>query len=91
MKVNICGIPHEVVMKEDAFNAGDTHMGEIEYCKQQIRINKDMPEEITKETICHEMVHGILVHIGRDGLAGDESFVQTFANAIYQGFEIKEA
>ena len=91
MKVNICGVPHEVIMKEDAFNSIDTHMGEIIYGKQQIKINKDMPEELTKETICHEMVHGILIHIGRDELAGDESFVQAFANAIYQGFEIKEA
>ena len=89
-KVNICGVPHEVIMKEDAFNSDGTHLGEIVYGKQQIKINKNMPEEITKETICHEMVHGILIHIGRDDLACDETFVQSFANAIYQGFEIKE-
>jgi len=35
------------------------------------------------------MTHGILVHIGRQDLANDETFVQTLGNAIFQGFEVK--
>ena len=49
-----------------------------------------MPEELKRETICHEMVHGILVHLGYQDKSNDEQFVQALANAIYQGFEIKD-
>lgn len=89
MTVNICGLLHEVVELEDSFNM-DCHMGQIEYKDLKIKINKDMPESIKKETICHEMVHGILVHIGYTDMSNDEQFVQALGNAIFQGFEIKE-
>lgn len=87
-KVNICGIPHTVRYVEDVFDI-DTHLGQILYSKGEIRINRAMPEEIIKETICHEMVHGIFVHLGYDDLAGNEQLVQALGNAICQGFEIK--
>lgn len=89
MKVNICGINHEVVEKEDSFDT-DCHFAQIVYGKAQIVINKDLNVEIKKEALCHEMVHGILVHLGYDSLSSDEQFVQSLGNAICQGFEIKE-
>lgn len=88
MVVNICGIPHKVIEYEDTFNA-DTHFGQIDYKTCEIRINNDMPQEIKDETLCHEMVHGMLVHMGYDELSQDEKFVQAMGNAIYQGFDIK--
>lgn len=88
MIVNICGIPHKVIECEDNFN-GDTHFGQITYKDCEIRINKDMPPEIKGETLCHEMVHGMLIHMGYDELSNDEKFVQAMGNAIYQGFNIK--
>lgn len=88
MKVNICGLPHEVVEKEDSFNI-DCHFGQINYKDLTIKINKDMPQAIKDETICHEMVHGILVHLGYQEQANDEQFVQALGNAIYQGFNFK--
>lgn len=87
-EVNICGIPHTVNYTEDKFNV-DTHLGQINYAKCEILINKDMPEPIVKETICHEIVHGILMHIGYNDLASDEQFVQALGNAINQTFTIK--
>ena len=89
MKVNICGLPYEVVEEEDKFNI-DCHMGMITYKDLTIRINKDMHPEAKAETVCHEMVHGILVHLGYNDLSNDEQLVQALGNAIYQGFEIKE-
>ncbi len=65
-------------------------MGMIEYKDLVIKINKDMPQEAKKETICHEMIHGILVHLGYTDMANDEQLVQALGNAIYQGFEVKE-
>lgn len=88
MTVNICGLKHKVVECEDKFDTV-CHMGMIAYKDLEIRINKDMPEESKKETICHEMLHGILVHLGYENYSNDEQFVQALANAIYQGFEIK--
>lgn len=86
--VNICGIPYTVEYVKDDFDA-DTHFGQITYAKGKIKINKDMPPAIIKETICHEMVHGMFVHLGYNEIANDEQFVQALANAISQGFEIK--
>ena len=88
MTVNICGVPHKVVECEDKFDL-DIHFGLIDYKNCEIRINKDLSEEAKKETLCHEMVHGILVHLGYNEQSQDEQFVQALGNAIYQGFELK--
>ena len=88
MIVNICGLPHKVIEKEDNFDI-DCHFGQIDYKKCEIKINKDMTEEVKKETICHEIVHGILVHMGYNDLCNDEQFVQAMGNAINQSFNIK--
>lgn len=88
MIVNICGVPHKVIECEDSFDA-DTHFGMIDYKQCKILINKDMSEESKKETLCHEMVHGMLVHLGYNDYSNDEQLVQALGNAIYQGFEIK--
>lgn len=88
MRVNICGIPYTIVMCEDKFNADNFHFGQIEYGKGEIRINKGLSDEIQKETLCHEMVHGILVHLGYSEKSQDEQFVQALGNAIAQSFDI---
>lgn len=88
MKVNICGIPHKVIEKDDCFTADNTHLGEITYSQAEILLNKNVPVEVKKETLCHEMVHGIFVHLGRGDLSNDETLVQQLGNAIYQGFEV---
>lgn len=89
MTVNICGVPHVVLEKEDNFDT-DSHFGQIDYNKAEISINKNMPNALKQETLCHEMLHGMLIHIGRQDLSGDETLVQALGNAIYQGFVIKE-
>lgn len=89
MKVNICGIPHDVVEVEDSFTSDFTHLGEIVYKDLQIKINKNMPQIAKDETICHEMIHGILVHLGFGDMAEDERLVQALGNAVFQGFEIR--
>ena len=88
--VNICGIPHLVVEQSDSFDSGNAHLGQIDYQRCVITINECMDENVKKETLCHEIVHGILVHLGYDELSQDEKFVQAMANGINQTFEIKE-
>lgn len=85
MRVNICGIPHEVIYVNDEFNT-DTHFGQIDYGKAIIKISKDISKEQQDEALCHEILHGILVHIGKGELSQDEEFVNVLSNAIYQSF-----
>ena len=87
--VNICGIPHKVVLCKDNFDT-DLHVGQIRYSSAEIRINEDAAQELQMQTLIHEMLHGILVHIGRQDESNDEQLVQGLANAIYQSFTVKE-
>lgn len=87
-KVKICGLPHEIVELEDSFNT-DCHMRQINYQDLVIKINKDMPEQLKEETLCHEIMHGILTHLGYSDMATNEQFVQAVGNAIYQSFRVK--
>ena len=88
MTITICGIPYTVIECGDSFNADAKHFGNVDFLKAEIRINKDMAEAVKQETLVHEIVHAILVHIGRADLSEDETFVQSFANAINQTFEV---
>ena len=74
MKVNICGMPHDIVQKEDAFDK-DIHFGMIDYKNAKIFINKDLNPILKKNVIIHEMVHGMLTHLGYCELSNDEIFV----------------
>lgn len=87
MKVNICGIMHKVIECEDNFDI-DTHFGQIDFRKAIIKINKDLDDQVKKESICHEILHGILVHLGYDDLSGDEKFVNAVSNGICQAVSI---
>ena len=87
MKVTICGIPHEVILAEDRFDI-DLHLGQINYDRAEIYINNSLTEEMKQEALCHEILHGILMHLGYSDQNQDEQFVQSVANAISQTFII---
>lgn len=88
--VTICGIPYKIIPTEDVFNTDFLHLGQIDHTKSEIRINKDLKGEILYETLTHEIVHGILMHLGYSTEHNNEQFVQALANAINQTFRIKE-
>ena len=88
MIVNICGVPHKIIECKDNFDC-DIHFGEIDYKKCTIKINEDMSAESKAESLCHEIVHGMLTHLGYINYSQDEQFVQALGNAIYQTFDIK--
>lgn len=85
MKVTICGIPHKVIFTDNHFDI-DLHLGQINYDKAEIYINNDLTEELKQEALCHEILHGILMHLGYNDQNQDEQFVQAVANAISQTF-----
>lgn len=86
--VKICGIPHRVVLCEDSFNV-DTHFGQINYASCEIRLNRSLPKEAMEETLVHEILHGIFVHLGYNEEAQNEQMIQALANALNQTFTIK--
>ena len=88
MIVKICGVPHKIIYAKDVYNV-DNHLGQINYKEAEILINSESSAEIQKETLCHEILHGMLVHIGMNDLASNEIFVQALGNAIYQSFDIR--
>lgn len=88
MTINICGIPHKVVEVDDNF-ALDLHLGMIDYAACEIRVNRNAESRLKEEILCHEAVHGILMHLGMSDMNEDEQFVQCLANAINQTFTIK--
>lgn len=87
--VKICGIPHKIVLCEDHFDE-DLHFGQIDFAKCIIKLNKDLPKEAMDETLTHEILHGILVHLGYNDESQNEQFVQAVANAINQTFSLKD-
>lgn len=87
-KVKICGVPHKVLHKDDCFNAGERHFGQIDYKKCEILLSTGMNEEMEKQTLFHEMMHGILFGVGYSELAENEQFVQALAQAMTGCFEV---
>lgn len=86
--VRICGILHQIIDKE--YIEGDgTVCGEITYSECVIKMRAGINPDYYNQTLIHEVVHGMLVMIGRNDLSEDETFVQTLALAISQTFELK--
>ena len=88
-KVNICGIPYEIVLCGDEFAASETNLGQIVFADAKIRINKNAAEAVQEQTLVHEIVHGMLTNLGYAEDSGDEQFVQALAMAINQTFTIR--
>lgn len=88
--VYICGIPHKVVEVDDVFDAGCDHFGQIDYKTATIKINKDLTPELKEQTLCHEIIHGILTHLGDGEKSQDEHFVQILASEIWRTFLVGE-
>lgn len=90
--VNICGIPHEIRYKNVIAEEDEGVVnGLIELSKCRITLKKGMTKKFEQETLIHEMIHGVLHHIGRYELAEDEEFVQGLANGLYNsGFRVNK-
>ena len=88
-KVTICGVPHTIDIVDDKFGNNDL-LGQIEYAPAIIRLNSHMSDEMFNVTCIHEVVHGILIHLGYNQLSDDEVFVSSLAQAISGTFKFRE-
>ena len=75
-------------MCDDNFDI-DLHFGQINYRELKIKINSNAAEPMQQQTLCHEIIHGILLNLGYHEYGADEQFVQALAMAINQSFDVK--
>lgn len=87
--VKICGIPYEIIDKDFIESCSGRCVGLITYDEAKIEMRKGQHPDYYKQSLVHEVVHGMLVMIGRNDLTDDETFVQSLALAISQTFELK--
>lgn len=87
--VDICGIPYKIVEK-DIIDEDASCLGMITYRDCTIEIRKGIPPELYTQSLIHEIVHGMLVQIGRNDLSNDETFVQSLAMAINLTFKLRD-
>lgn len=91
MIVSVCGIPHEVIEREDVFDKEVVQFGQIDYRKAVITLNKNVSQEVKEESLWHEIMHGILVHLGYNEMSDNEQFIQAVANGVYQAIKSMES
>lgn len=89
--INICGVPHNIIY-DNVIDEGSEGIisGKIIHSKCEIHLRKGLTPEYEKETLVHEMVHGILLHLGKAEMCNDEELVQLLACGIYNHFEIRK-
>ena len=58
-------------------------LGQIEYTEQKIKIDKNISEDMKKETLIHEILHGILEKLGYTEFNEDEQKVHSIASTMY--------
>ena len=85
MIVNILGIPY-TVEEVDRIDPDVRMFGQIDYPNQRILLEKGMAPEYAKQTLMHEILHGILEGLGYDDINSDDQKVQSIATALYQVF-----
>ena len=89
--VKICGVPYEIIDKDYIESSDGRCVGMITYDECKIEMRKGQHPDYYNQSLIHEVVHGMLVMIGRNDLSCDETFVQTLALAISQTFDLKES
>jgi len=58
-------------------------LGQIEYIEQKIKIDKNISEDMKKETLIHEILHGTLEKLGLNEINEDEQKVHSIASTMY--------
>ena len=83
--INILGIPYELC-EVDVIDKNVHLVGQINYQEQKIQIEKGLGEDYRKQTIMHEVLHGIFEALGYDDINADEQKVQSISSALHQVF-----
>ncbi|MFQ6896476.1 MAG: hypothetical protein ACLRSH_06670 [Turicibacter sp.] len=82
-EVTIGGLTYRVYIVDNLAEKEGCY-GEIDYINQTIKIDGMISDERRKQTLLHEVMHGILESIGELKLNQNEQKVQSIASALYQ-------
>lgn len=81
-KVKIMATEYDVE-EVDQIDKYNFLLGEIDYVKQKIKIDRNIPEDLKKESLIHEILHGILEKLGYEEINADEQKVHSIASTMY--------
>ena len=81
-KIKILATEYEVEEVEQ-IDKYERLLGQINYEEQRIKIDKSISEDMKKETLIHELLHGILEKLGYTDLNEDEQKVHSIASTMY--------
>jgi hypothetical protein len=68
------GLPHLPTVADDTWLSG-----EISFSKARIFIHAALAEEVQKQTLLHEITHGVFHHAGQHAYCANEEMVDTVA------------
>lgn len=88
-KVKISGIDYDVQITEHQTTDEGVLLGQISYSEAVIYINEEQNDQLKAATLLHEIVHGILYHMGSE-MNDDEKFVEGFSSGLHQVFKDNE-
>ncbi len=83
--INILGLNY-TIEEVDTVNKFEPRKGEINYLSNEIRIDKNMPEDLKNQVLMHEILHAVFDLLGMRELAEDEDKVQSIATALHLVF-----
>ena len=83
--INILGLNY-TIEEVDTVNKFEPRKGEINYLSNEIRIDKNMPEDLKNQVLMHEILHAVFELLGMRELAEDEDKVQSIATALHLVF-----
>ena len=81
-KVKILATEYDLV-EEEQIDKYQRLLGQINFTEQKIRIDKGISEDLKRETLIHEILHGVLEKLGYDTLNDDEQKVHSIASTMY--------
>lgn len=86
MTLNILGVGFDVV-EVPAISRDEFVKGQIDFVKNEIKIDEALTKESHDQTLMHEIIHAICDLQGLYDIGEDENKVQSLATALHQVFK----
>ena len=81
--IKILGLIYKITEVE-CVSKEELRKGEINFLTNEIRIDKNMPDDLKEQVLIHEVLHAIFDLLGYEDLCADENKVQGIASALHQ-------
>lgn len=81
--IKILGLIYKIAEVE-CVSKEELRKGEINFLTNEIRIDKNMPDDLKEQVLIHEVLHAIFDLLGYEDLCTDENKVQGIATALHQ-------